>query len=180
MTVLLKKLNAAQSATSRTTSRASNTKTNIATSATSAATSIALRLVDAKRLPAALKAAPAATRRWLQDTGFKALAHSHALVPGAAGEVTEVWVGIGDSSDAHALSALPMTLPMGRYHLMPGLAPNGLTLDDERAALSWALVAMPMTAIGRAHGRRPPCSWHPAPAPGADCTWRKSSWPPAI
>ena len=165
MTVLLKKLNAAQSATSRTTSRASNTKTNIATSATSAATSIALRLVDAKRLPAALKAAPAATRRWLQDTGFKALAHSHALVPGAAGEVTEVWVGIGDSSDALALSALPMTLPMGRYHLMPGLAPNGLTLDDERAALSWALGGY---AYDRYRPRpRPPATLQLAPSASA-------------
>ncbi len=131
------------------------------------AASTPLRLIDSQHLPAALKAAPAATRRWLQDTGFKALPHSHALVPGADGAVAEVWVGVGvgDVGDAHALSALPMALPIGRYHLSPNVAAGGLNIDDECAALSWTLGGY---AFDRYRPRaRPPATLLLAPSAAA-------------
>jgi leucyl aminopeptidase len=100
-----------------------------------ASAAVALRPVAQAGLPDALKQADAATRRWLQATGFKAVEHSHALVPGADGGIAEVWVGVAGTTDAHVLSALPTALPAGTYRL----ADDALAIDPEAAALSWAL-----------------------------------------
>ncbi len=102
-----------------------------------AASAIALRAVQRQGLSAALAEASDNTRRWLQAGTFTAAPHSHALVPDAQGGIAEVWVGVGDVNDSHVLSALPQALPPARYRL----GEQGLAIDPEAAALSWALGA---------------------------------------
>ncbi len=76
-----------------------------------------------------------AARRWLQTVGFVGAPDSHALLPGADGTLAAVWAGVRDATHPWALSALPKTLPPGRYHL----AAPGLAMDEAAAALSWEL-----------------------------------------
>ena len=76
-----------------------------------------------------------AARRWLQTVGFTGAPDSHALLPGADGTLAAVWAGVRDATHPWALSALPKTLPPGRYHL----AAPGLAMDEAAAALSWEL-----------------------------------------
>ncbi|WP_088280350.1 M17 family metallopeptidase [Ideonella sp. A 288] len=99
------------------------------------ASSTPLRALTAAELPDALAAAPPATRRWLEATGFRAAPHTHALVPAADGGLAEVWAGLGQAGDVHQLSSLPMALPQGSYRL----AADGAAVDAEAAALSWRL-----------------------------------------
>jgi len=94
-----------------------------------------LHLVTAQALATHLAAAPAATRRWLQDTRFDARPHSHALIPREDGALAAVWAGVAGADDPWLLAALPFALPQGTY----ALDPAGLTPDVEAAALSWAL-----------------------------------------
>ena len=100
-----------------------------------AAGAVALHAVTRADLAEHLKAAPAATQRWLQATGFSAAPDSQALVPDADGNLREVWVGVRSASHPYALAALPRSLPVGRYRL----ADEGLAIDAEAAALSWEL-----------------------------------------
>ena len=76
-----------------------------------------------------------AARRWLHTVGFAGAPDSHALLPGADGTLAAVWAGVRDATHPWALSALPKTLPHGRYHL----AAPGLAMDEAAAALSWEL-----------------------------------------
>ncbi len=94
-----------------------------------------IRCVDRASLADQLAAAPAATRRWLQATGFAAAPDSHVLVPAADGALAEVWAGVRGSQHPWALAALPKALPPGRYRL----ADDGIAIDAEAAALSWEL-----------------------------------------
>jgi leucyl aminopeptidase len=93
-----------------------------------------IRLVSADGLAAALAAAPPATRRWLQATGFKARPHSHALLPDADGGLRQVWAGVAPG-DPWMLAALPAALPEGRY----AIDPDGLQPDAADAAMAWSL-----------------------------------------
>jgi leucyl aminopeptidase len=94
-----------------------------------------LRAVTRDSLPAEREAASAATRRWLEATGFTAAPDTHALVPAADGSLAEVWAGVRAADDPWALSALPKALPPGKYRLAEG----GLALDTTAAAMSWSL-----------------------------------------
>lgn len=96
-----------------------------------------VRAVDKDTFAAALKAAPAATRRWLQATGFGGAPDTHALVPAADGAIAEVWAGVRSATHPWALAALPKALPVGTYRL----ADDGLALDAQAAAMSWELGA---------------------------------------
>ena len=96
-----------------------------------------VRAVDKDTFATALKVAPAATRRWLQATGFSAAPDTHALVPAADGAIAEVWAGVRSATHPWALSALPKALPVGTYRL----ADDGLALDAQAAAMSWELGA---------------------------------------
>jgi leucyl aminopeptidase len=100
-----------------------------------AAGAVALHAVDRASFDEHLKAAPAATQRWLKATGFSGAPDSHALVPDADGSLREVWVGVRAASFPYPLSALPRSLPAGRYRL----ADEGLAIDAEAAAMSWEL-----------------------------------------
>jgi len=97
--------------------------------------SVPIHLTTAELWQEHAKALGPQARRWLGATGFEGKAHSHALVPGSAGELGQVWAGVRDASDPWALAALPKALPPGHYHLDGG----GLALDATAAALSWEL-----------------------------------------
>ena len=126
------------------------------------ASAIALRAVDRKRLPEALRRADALTRRWLEATGFTAAEHSHALVPGASGELAEAWVGVGDPVGPHVLAALPTALPAGRYRIDD----QGVAVDPGAAALSWTLGGYAFDRY-RARSRAPATLMLP-PGPAAE------------
>jgi leucyl aminopeptidase len=96
-----------------------------------------IRVVDRFTFTAQLKAAPAATARWLQATGFSGAPDTHALVPAADGSLGEVWAGVRAPDFPWALAALPKALPVGRY----ALCADGLAVDATAAAMSWELGA---------------------------------------
>ncbi len=100
-------------------------------------TATPIHCVESAGLAAALRAAPAATRRWLKAVGFTGAPDTHALVPAADGGLLEVWAGVRAADHPWALAALPMALPPGRYRL----ADDGLAIDTQAAAMSWELGA---------------------------------------
>jgi leucyl aminopeptidase len=97
------------------------------------------------QLPAWLDAAPARERNWLTALGFAADQGKHAVVPGEAGRLARVVVGLGDGGNAGgtiwALAGLPGELPEGCYRLET--APDGA--DPTRLALGWALATYGFT-----------------------------------
>jgi leucyl aminopeptidase len=84
---------------------------------------------------ARLAAAPEATRRWLQANGFNGSPDTHLLVPAADGGIEAVWAGVRAADHPWVLSALPRSLPSGKYRL----ADDGVAITAEAAALSWEL-----------------------------------------
>jgi len=94
-----------------------------------------IRLVDAAGFEAAAAKLPAAQRQWLATLGFKGAPDTHALLPGAEGQLHEVWAGVRDGAQPWLLALLPRALPAGRYRLAEG----GLPADAEAAAMSWQL-----------------------------------------
>jgi len=97
--------------------------------------SIELIALNADALPGWLATASEAERRWVQATGFAAVATSYCLLPGSEGDLGRVLVGVGKTDDLYALAHLPMQLPPGEY----ALGTQGLALDPFRAALGFAL-----------------------------------------
>ena len=94
-----------------------------------------IRLVDRAGLAAALAGEPEPVRRWLAALDFQGAPDSHALLPAADGSLQAVWAGVRDTRHPWALATLPKALPVGRYRLHA----DGLALDPEAAAFSWAL-----------------------------------------
>ena len=77
------------------------------------------------------------SRAWLTATGFKAVPHTHALLPDAHGGIAQILVGVSAADDVYALSHLPLALPpTSRYSLVTGSVVSAAT-----AALSWELGA---------------------------------------
>src|SRR3984893_7339945 len=97
------------------------------------------------QLPAWLDKAAEHERNWLTSIGFTADAGKHALVPGEAGNLARVLVGVGDVADVGgtmwALAGLPEGLPEGSYRLKT--VPDGA--DPTRLALGWALATYAFT-----------------------------------
>jgi leucyl aminopeptidase len=80
--------------------------------------------------------APARERDWVAATGFSAEAGKLALVPGEAGRLGRVLVGMPEDEAAMwVLAGLSETLPEGNYR--PAAIPEGT--DASRVALGWAL-----------------------------------------
>lgn len=99
----------------------------------SAATPILCTTADA--WPALAKSLPAATRKWLETTGFAGKPDTHALLPNDKGGIARVIAGVRAADDPFALSALPQALPQGKYRLDA----DGVALDPQAVALSWSL-----------------------------------------
>jgi leucyl aminopeptidase len=83
---------------------------------------------------------------WLKTTNFRGAPGQTTLLPDGKGGVDVVLVGVGDVNDRYMLSSLPMSLPAGTYQL----SDEGVKLDPERAAFSWALGAYRFTRYKRA------------------------------
>ena len=94
-----------------------------------------IHVVDPASFATHLKAAPAATQRWLKACGFKGKAETQALVPAADGSIAAVWAGVRAADHPWALAHLPRQLPTGSYRL----ADDGLAMDAQAAAMSWDL-----------------------------------------
>jgi leucyl aminopeptidase len=107
------------------------------------------------QLPAWLAKAAEHERNWLTSIGFTADAGKHALVPGEAGNLARVLVGVGDVADVGgtmwALAGLPEGLPEGSYRLKT--VPDGA--DPTRLALGWALATYAFT---RYHAKSRPAA----------------------
>jgi len=100
-------------------------------------TAVPIHLVDRASFTRLTAGLPAAQRRWLATVGFRGAPDTHALLADAEGRVEAVWAGVRSVSDPFALSALPRSLPTGRYRL----GDAGLAPDDASAAHSWELGA---------------------------------------
>jgi leucyl aminopeptidase len=101
----------------------------------SADSAIAIHAVDAEGLKAWLAQAPAAQRRWVEGSGFKAAGGSSLLVPGEEGKLACVLSGQSGSERLWTLAHLPAQLPEGDYRLG-----NDWSGDElERALIGWGL-----------------------------------------
>ena len=98
---------------------------------------VPIHLVDRASFARLTAELPAAQRRWLTTLGFQGAPDKHALLADAEGRIEAVWAGVRSVHDPFALSALPRSLPVGRYRL----GDAGLAPDDEAAAHSWELGA---------------------------------------
>src|SRR5690606_2868836 len=85
-----------------------------------------------------LEAQPAAVRRWVEATGFRADPSSTLLLPGEDGAARGALAGVSDPADPLALAHLPVALPMGTWRLSPD---QGRRVDAGRAILGWGLGA---------------------------------------
>ena len=94
-----------------------------------------IHLVDKASFEASSRGLPAITRQWMSTTGFVGAPDTHVLVPDAQGRLASVWAGVKSPDHPYALSALPRSLPEGRYRL----GAEGLKPDPQAAALSWEL-----------------------------------------
>ncbi len=97
-----------------------------------------LILTGAADLDDVLARLPAPSSAYARISGYTAEAQSFCVLPDGSGELAAVLVGVGDAQDPYLLSALPLSLPPGRYRLHPEL---GQRLEASAAALSWGLGA---------------------------------------
>ncbi len=98
---------------------------------------IPVHLTDRSSFARHAGALPNAARQWLATLGFNGAPDTHALLPDEQGRLQSVWAGVRSADHPWALSALPRSLPPGRYRL----GGDGLAPDDQAAALSWQLGA---------------------------------------
>ena len=98
---------------------------------------IPVHLTDRASFARHAAALPTAARQWLATLGFDGAPDRHALLPDEQGRLSSVWAGVRSADHPWALSALPRSLPPGRYRL----GGDGLAPDDQAAALSWQLGA---------------------------------------
>ena len=116
---------------------------------------VPITALSKNQLSAWLDKAAEHERNWLTSIGFTADAGKHALVPGEAGNLARVLVGVGDVADVGgtmwALAGLPEGLPEGSYRLET--VPDGA--DPTRLALGWALATYAFT---RYHAKSRPAA----------------------
>jgi leucyl aminopeptidase len=106
---------------------------------------IPIATLTKSQFPTWLEAAPGHVRNWLMSIAFTAEPGKHALVPGEAGKLAQVLVGVEDRAEPHgrtwALAGLPEALPEGTYRL--AVIPDGA--DPTQLALGWALATYVFT-----------------------------------
>ncbi|NII52712.1 leucyl aminopeptidase family protein [Luteibacter sp. SG786] len=98
---------------------------------------VPIETVDAGNMAAAEARLDAAQRQWLASTGFRPKPGALAVLPGGAGEIARVLVGVDRHNPLAALGGLPFRLPEGIYEL----SADGVFEDRELVVLGWALGA---------------------------------------
>ncbi len=106
---------------------------------------------DARRLPKLLAALSPAERKWAENAGFDAAAHTHCTIPDGRGGIGRVLAGVRDAEDPWALASLPLKLPRGRYALGKG----PVAIAPDKAAFAWDLGGYQYTRYKKA--KRKPC-----------------------
>ncbi len=96
-----------------------------------------LAALAAGELPRWLDTQPAATRKWVEASGFAAQAATWCAVPSPDGALALVLAGVGEAPDLYSLAHLPLALPAGDYALVVWPAAQ----DPAQAALGFALGA---------------------------------------
>jgi len=106
----------------------------------------ALLLLREAAVPQWLRAAPAARRRWLQQSGFKGRAGELALLPGGeSAEALFVFADDGSATDFWRLASLPLRLAEGTWQA--GELPAATA---GRLALAWGIGAYQFTRYRKA------------------------------
>ena len=95
--------------------------------------------LEASRLDAWTRRQDAATRGWIDSTGFKAEPNAVSLIAGADGRLARVLVGMGDPFAAFA--TLAARLPAGSYRVDGRLNRR----QADAAALGWSLAGYKFT-----------------------------------
>jgi leucyl aminopeptidase len=120
---------------------------------------VPITALSKNQFPAWLAKSAEHERNWLTSIGFTADPGKHALVPGEAGKLARVLVGLGDAANGGgtmwALAGLPEALPEGTYGLET--VPDGA--DPTRVALGWGLATYAFTR------------YHPKSRPAAALVW---------
>ena len=78
---------------------------------------IALVALTGTDLDAYLATRSERTRRWVASQHFRAQPLTHCIVPNDEGGISEVLVGVVNSTDVNTLAHLPLMLPPGDYVL---------------------------------------------------------------
>lgn len=96
---------------------------------------IPLTIVDTASLATWLKKQPARTQRWVESVKFKGKARQTCAIPSANGQLAVILLGVSDATDLWGYCSLPLSLPQGRYQLVPEPPPE----IADAAALGWSL-----------------------------------------
>lgn len=92
------------------------------------------------------KSLSASARTWIEQSGFKGDAGTHALIPDEKGRIARVAVGVEAADHVFALGGLAQTLPPRSYSLDADLDDAAAT----RVALGWAMGAYAFTRYKKA------------------------------
>ena len=92
------------------------------------------------------KSLSASARTWIEQSGFKGDAGTHALIPDEKGRIARVAVGVEAADHIFALGGLAQTLPPRSYSLDADLDDAAAT----RVALGWAMGAYAFTRYKKA------------------------------
>ena len=104
-----------------------------------------------------LKSQPAATRRWVESSGFKAEPGSISLMAGADSRLSQVLLGVDRHDGFWDYAGLPGRLPEGSYWIDARFEPEQAT----GVALGWALACY---RFDRYKGKRKRATAEPFPA----------------
>src|SRR5260370_5379661 len=116
---------------------------------------VPITALSKNQFPAWLAKSAEHERNWLTSIGLPADPGKHAVVPGEAGKLARVLVGLGDGAEGGgtmwALAGLREALPEGTYGLET--VPDGA--DPTRLTLGWALATYAFT---RYHAKSRPAA----------------------
>src|SRR5216684_2458378 len=111
---------------------------------------VPITALSKNQFPAWLAKSAEHERNWLTSIGFTADPGKHALVPGEAGKLARVLVGLGDAANGGgtmwALAGLPEALPEGTYGLetVPDGADPPLLWSGQKAPTAAASSGSPV------------------------------------
>ncbi|MGC1302426.1 MAG: leucyl aminopeptidase family protein [Caulobacteraceae bacterium] len=118
--------------------------------AAAATAPVPIHLVSTAQIDSALEGAGAMAKATALREGFKGVAGTALVVPGADGAIARVLAGTGESGDMAALRGLPARLPAGDYMLADAEA------GAMEVALAWGLGSYVFDRYKADHGKARP------------------------